>query len=161
MIVGVYASHDKAIVALRKLQESGYMPGQLSILAKAELVNNHIHVRPNDSLEKAEVSIGVVAGAILGVLPGLGIITIPGLGLLLGAGAWIGAFGGAYLGFLTGGIVAILTTAMGIDETNGKKYEKHLNEGKFLVFVQGNEDQIKHAQDILHTLDLHVELDAH
>jgi len=160
-IVGVYESHDKAVSALHKLHKSGLDSTHLSILAKADLTNNHIHVKANNTLEKVEVSIGAVAGAILGILPGVGILFIPGFGFLFGAGALLGAVVGGYVGAMTGGTVALFTTLTGIDQSIALRYEKHLNEGKFLVLVQGNEDQIKHAQDILHTLDLHVELDAH
>jgi hypothetical protein len=161
-IVGVYESHDSAVKAVQALQTAGYPVKQVSLISKAELVNNHIHVKSSNTVETAEVSAGVAAGAVIGILTGVGIFAIPGLGFLFGAGALVGAFAGLDLGLIGGGLLAILTN-IGIDKSVAAKYEKHLNEGKFLVFVQGGEDQseVKRAHEILHTLNLQLELDTH
>ena len=156
-IVGVYESHDKALAALQELKKSGYPDRQLSIMGKADLIDNHIHIKSSNTVEKAEASIGIVAGTILGILTGVGIFVIPGFGFLFGAGALVGAFAGADFGIITGGIAAILTSA-GIDEANAVKYEKHLNEGKFLVFVDGDDVQLEQAHQTLHTQGLALEL---
>jgi uncharacterized membrane protein len=156
--IGVYESHEKAVIALRQLQESGYPVGQLSILAKAGLVDNHIHIKTGDAAEKAEVSIGVVAGTILGVLTGVGIFAIPGLGFLFGAGALVGAFAGLDVGIMTGGLAAIFTR-MGVDAKNATQYEKHLNDGNFVLFAQGDLEQIKEARKVIQMEGLPLELD--
>jgi hypothetical protein len=158
--IGVYESHEKAVAALQDLQKAGYPVNQLSIIGKADLVDNHIHVKTNDNVEKAEVSLGVVGGAILGVLAGVGIFAIPGLGFLYGAGALVGAMMGAEGGIIAGGVAAILT-GMGMNEAVALKYEKHLNEGKFIIFAQGDEGEIKHAKEVLHTQGYSIELTAH
>lgn len=159
-IVGVYESHDKAVQAVNELKAAGFAADKISLISKADIVNNHIHVKSEHSVERAEVSVGVAAGTILGALTGIGIFAIPGLGVLYGAGALVGAFAGLDIGLLGGGLVAILTS-WGMDEFNAKKYEEHLNAGKFLVFVQGEEADRDRAQDTLHTSGLHMELDAH
>jgi len=159
-IIGVYESHDNALEAVKKLQDAGFPVKNVSLLSKAELVNNHIHVKSDHTLEKAEVSVGVAAGSIVGILTGVGIFAIPGLGFLFGAGALVGAIAGIEFGLLGSGIVAILSS-MGVDEVLAEKYEKHLNEGKYLVLVQGTPEEIKHGHEVLHTLDLQLELDTH
>lgn len=156
-LVAVYETHDNALNAIRELIGSGFNQKEVSLLSKAELVNNHIHVQTNQSPEVAEVSIGVTAGAVIGVLTGVGIFAIPGLGFLYGAGALIGAIAGFDLGLIGGGVVAIFTS-LGVEGINAVKYEKHLNEGKFLVFVQGESDKVSKAQSILHANKLHLEL---
>ena len=130
--VGVYESHEKAVAALQDLQKSGYPVNQLSVIGKADLVDNHIHVKTNDNVEKAEV-VGVVGGAVLGMLAGVGIFAIPGLGFLYGAGALVGAMMGAEGGIIAGGLAAIFTS-LGVNEAVALKYEKHLNEGKIHRF---------------------------
>ena len=157
-LVGVYETYEKAILGLQKLQESGIPVKQLSIVGKAYLGNNHVHVRPNDTTEKAEVSIATIAGGVLGILANFGIIAIPGLGLLYGSGAMLGVMAGVESGFIVGGVAAIFSTALGIDEAIAARYEKHLNENKFLVMAQGNKKQITLAHKILHSQALSLEL---
>jgi len=159
-IVGVYNSHESAVDAVRELTKAGYPEKNLSVIGKADLINDHIHVKANDTAEKAELSVGVLAGTTLGLLTGVGLFAVPGLGFVFGAGALVGAFAGLDIGLIAGGITAILTH-IGIDEVNARKYEKHLNEGKFIVFAQGDEKQIDHARETLHTQNLHLELDSH
>ena len=159
-VIGVYETHDKAILALQQLQQAGYQTGQLSIIGKAVLVDKHLYVHANDNVEIAELSIGAVAGGILGVLTGVGVFMIPGFGLLYGAGAILGALTGVWGGFVTGGLVAILTTNVGIDEARAIRYSEHLKDGKFLVLVQGDAQQIKRAHEVLHTRGLSIELDS-
>ena len=159
-IVGVYESHDSAVEAVKSLQEAGYPVKQVSLVSKAELVNDHIHVKSHHKIEVAEVGAGLAAGSVIGILTGVGIFAIPGLGFLYGAGALVGLIAGLDFGLISSGLVAVLTEA-GIDKAQTAKYEKHLNEGKYLVFVQGEEAEIKHAHQVLHTLDLQLELDTH
>ena len=159
-IVGVYESHDVAVDAVTALQNAGYPVKQVSLISKAEIINNHIHVKSHHTVERAEVGVGLVAGSVIGILTGVGIFAIPGLGFLYGAGALVGALAGFDFGLIGSGIVAVLT-GLGIEERMAQKYEKQLNEGKFLVFVQGDKEEIHHAHEVLHTLDLQLELDTH
>lgn len=158
-LIAVYETHEKALNAVNKLKANGINSDKISILGKAELINNHIHVKTNDTIEKTEVSLGVLAGATLGVLTGIGVFAIPGLGALYGAGALVGGIAGADLGVVGSGLVAVLTY-LGIDKKNAKKYEDHLNEAKFLVFYNGNENDLTKAKETLHTDKLHLELDV-
>ena len=156
-VVGVYESHDKAIIALQELKKTGFTADKLSLVGKADLVDNHINIKANNAVEKTEASIGVVAGAILGILTGVGVFAIPGFGFLFGAGAVVGAFAGVDAGIIAGGLTAIFTR-MGINEANAIKYENHLIEGKFLVFVDGDDKEIEQAKQVLHTQGLALEL---
>jgi hypothetical protein len=157
-LIGVYNSHKAALSALKELERSGFSTKQLSIMGKAHLENNHIHVKSNDKVERAEISISLIAGTTLGLLTGMGIFAIPGVGILYGAGAFVGAIAGLEAGLFTGGLTAIITSAVGVDTAIAANYEKHLNEGNFLVFVQGNEKEINNARHVLHTQGYSVEL---
>jgi hypothetical protein len=159
-IVGVYESHDAAVGAVKALENAGYAAKNVSLISKAELINDHIHVKSEHTAEKAEMGVGLAAGSVIGILTGIGIFAIPGLGFLYGAGALVGAIAGLEVGAIGGGVISILTS-IGVDRALASKYEKHLNEGKYLVFVQGTDQEVKHAHEVLHTLDLQLELDTH
>jgi hypothetical protein len=158
-VVGVYTSYEAAVAAANDLKGAGYPVSQVSVVSKADLVDDHLHIKTNDTVEKAELSIGAAAGTTLGILMGVGVFAIPGLGFLFGAGALIGAIAGLEFGIIGGGLVAILTT-LGVDAAAATLYEKHLNEGKYLLFASGSDEEIKHAQTVLHTNGLHVEMNS-
>lgn len=161
-IVGVYGTHEKAIAALQKLQQSGYPTNLLSIVGKANLTDNHVFVnRVKDEVEEAEISIGAVAGTVIGILTGVGIFAIPGLGLIYGAGAFLGAITGLWGGIVTGGFAVILTTKLGINEEAAQRYEQHIKEGRVMVFAQGNDEQIEKAQKVLQAQGSSIELNIH
>lgn len=158
MRVAVYDSHKKAVNAVKKLKEHGYPLKQVSLIAKAEMVEDNLHISDNDSASNAPAYIGAGAGLVAGLLTGLGVFAIPGFGFLYGAGAIIGTIGGLDLGIITGGAVTLLTTA-GMKEDKVLKHEDHLKNGKYIVMVHGKIDEIKKAEEILHTEGTHLELD--
>ena len=92
--VGIYESHESAFEAVKELQSAGFPVNKLSVIGKAELVEDHLKVRSTAPATTAGVSVGVIAGPILGVLTGVGIVSIPGFGFLFGAGALVGALAG-------------------------------------------------------------------
>ena len=147
--IGVYASHKKAIEAIRELKDSGYPVQQVSLIGKAKIIDDHMHISQNRWMKDGPVSIGVILGPILGVLTGAGIFSIPGLGFIFGAGAVIGAFAGFDIGLVGGGIVSLLTT-LGMKRDEALKYHEHLEEKRFLVVAQGNQEQVRKAREILH-----------
>ncbi len=158
--IAIYDSHKKALEAIEELQNSGYPVTKLSLVGKADLIDDHIHVRSNDILKDAPVSIGVVLGSVLGVLSGVGILSIPGLGFLFGAGALVGAFAGFDIGLVGGGIISLLTT-IGIQKDFAVKYHEHLKINRFLVIAQGNEDDVQKAKQIIHSHGKHIEMECH
>jgi hypothetical protein len=160
-LIGVYESHDKAVTALQELQKSGYPIEFLSIIGKAELVNDHLYIKSKDAVEKAELSIGAVAGTIIGILSGVGLLAIPGFGILYGAGAFFGAITGLWGGIVTGGFALILTTHWGIDKITANRYELHIKGGNFMVVAQGNEEQLTKAYEVLHKYGQVIELNKH
>jgi hypothetical protein len=160
-IIGVYESHENAVSALQELKKSGYPVGQLSVIGKAEIVNNHLYIKSKDAIEKAEFSIGAVAGTILGILTGVGVFAIPGLGILYSGGAFYGAIMGLWGGIVTGGLAVVLTTGWGINKTNADRYEQYIKEGNFIVIAQGDQEQLTKAHDVLNTYGQALELNKH
>jgi uncharacterized membrane protein len=159
--IGVYDTHQKALEAVKELQNAGYPAKQLSIMGKADKVDNEMSIQSTASkVSKAEVSIGMIAGSVVGLLTGIGIFAIPGLGFLYGAGAVVGIFAGVDFGLMSGGLVAILTT-LGIDLEHLEDYKKHIEDGKFLLLAQGSETAILMAENVLHKHGTHLTLDVH
>ena len=159
-VVGVYDSHDRAVSAIKQLQGGGYPVHQISILGQGEIIRGEARVNSVSNLAAKEIGVGAVVGSILGVLTGVGVFAIPGMGFLFGAGALFGAFTGFEAGLLGGGVMAVLT-AIGIDLSGAARYEQHLNEGKFMVIIQGNLKEIDFGKKILESHGDHVELNDH
>ncbi len=145
--ISIFDSHAEALKALEALRESGVNMSKVSLVGRAEVIDDHVHIHSNKALVAAPVAIGSVLGTTLGVLTGVGLFAIPGLGLLFGAGAVIGAFAGFQLGVVTGGITSILVD-LGVKEDH-VVYEQHLKEGRFLLFYDGSDEEIDHVERII------------
>jgi uncharacterized membrane protein len=155
--IAVYDSREEAIKALELLNDQGFPMKKVSLLGKADVVDDHIHVKSIDKIKNAPVLLGVGAGTTLGLLAGLGAFTIPGFGFLYGAGAIIGALAGFDLGLVSGGLVTLLTE-LGIHKDHVVKVNEHLDSGRFVVIVQGSEEDVKRAASILNKYNKHHEL---
>jgi uncharacterized membrane protein len=157
-VVAVYLSHSEAVKAVESLKDGGYKANQISLITKANNANNKISFKSSNAIEETEIGLGMFVGAILGTLTGVGLFMIPGLGILYGAGAVIGIMAGLEGGIIASSITVILT-AMGINQVNSARYERHLNDCKFLVIVQGDEKEVEGAKKQLYTLGSHLELE--
>ncbi len=153
--VAVYDSHEKAINAVKELEFNGFPIKQVSIIGKAEIIDDNMRIKSRDTIENAPLAIGAIAGPVLGILTGLGIFAIPGFGFLYGAGAVIGAIAGLDMGALAGGFVSLMVI-LGVEEQEVVKYQEHIVKGNFLVMVQGNIHEIQQAEHILHTSGTHL-----
>src|SRR6185312_15703527 len=148
--IGVYDTHEKAVEAIKKLKDGGFPVKQISLIGKTETeaVDEQMHLMPKEEIKIAGVTAGTAIGATIGILTGVGLFAIPGFGFLFGAGALAGAIAGFDFGLIGGGIASVLTT-VGVHEEASKKYQKEIENGKFLVVAHGNEEEVKHADDIL------------
>jgi hypothetical protein len=79
--VAVYRSHHDAIHAAQLLGEKGYSLDKVSIVGKAEIVEDQIQLRPNDPLIATSLVVGSALGTTLGLLTGIGVFAVPGLGV--------------------------------------------------------------------------------
>lgn len=168
--IGVYNDQADALAAVAALKEAGYPANQLSVLGHApeeltkeekleSLDSDHEMDKPI-KIAATGLGIGVVVGPILGALTGLGILAIPGVGFLVGAGALAGAVAGLDAGLIGGGVLSALAIARN-NKKHEDRYQEHLQSGRYLVVAQGNEDEVKHAHDVLTGHDTHMELHTH
>jgi hypothetical protein len=148
--IAIYNTHEKAVDAIKLLSHQDFPMENVSLLGKAEVIEDHIHIKSLDTIKKAPALIGMGAGTVLGLLSGIGVFAIPGFGFLYGAGALVGIIAGLDLGLIAGGAISLLTFT-GIKQEEVVKCEEHLKEGKFMVIVNGASEEIEKAKHILKT----------
>ena len=160
--VGVYENHEKAMIAAGELKENGFTESQLSVIWSKEKLDDEFEKqsRKITTIVASEIGAGVSIGTVLGILTGVDVIAIPGLGLLYGAGAIVGAIAGIDFGLIGGGLLSALSIS-GIKREHHEKYDTHLREGKYLLLVQGETEEMERAQKILLAHGQHNELAIH
>jgi hypothetical protein len=159
-IVGVYNTHNAAIVALEALKTAGLPVKNISFISKADIIESKLHAASHHNNTNTPVEIGVVLGPLLGIMTGLSIIAIPGLGFLYGAGTVVGALAGFDFGLVGGGVTSLLMK-LGINNDKTGTYHEHLKNGKYIVTMFGSEALAEKAKVILHTVGLHIDLQHH
>ena len=155
--VGTFASRGDAEKALYKLRDSGFSMDKVSLLAKNadgndKIAGAEVKNEPRGNEAQEGVGIGATTGSVLGGLGGLLVgleeLLIPGIGPFLAAGTIATTLAGAGLGALSGGIIGGLT-GMGIPEEDAKVYGDRIDNGYYLIIVDGYEDEIDRAGSIL------------
>ena len=147
-IAGVYASHEKAIEAVQELKRAGYPVEQVSLIGKAVIIDDLMHVRHNRWIKNTPAIIGAILGPIVGLLTGIKIFTIPGLGFLFGIGPLLGALAGFSLGIAGGGVLSLVAILV-IKSRSLLKYHEHLEEKGFQVIAHGTTEEGNKAKVIL------------
>ncbi|MGL5941840.1 MAG: hypothetical protein ACRC2S_15980 [Waterburya sp.] len=159
--VGLFYSQDEAEAALRALKKGHFDMNRVNVIAKnADQVtgSENVDVGYNEGNNAAEgASAGATSGAILGgiggLLIGLGTLAIPGVGPIIVAGeaatTIATTLAGAGIGAAAGGIVGGLV-GLGIPEDKAKIYSDRVSSGSYLVMVNGSDDDINRAEEILH-----------
>ena len=156
--IAIYNSHEEAISAVVELKENGFPMEKVSLMGKADITEDKIHVRENKKFMGVSAITGTVLGTTIGLLTGIGLLAIPGFGFLFGAGAVVGAFGGFDVGLLAGGLGALLLN-FGIKNDFAVKYDEHLSDGKFLLMINGAAEEVEEAKQI--TGQKHLEYHIH
>ncbi|MBD1913544.1 MULTISPECIES: general stress protein [unclassified Leptolyngbya] len=156
--IGTFPNRRAAEHALNELRDSGFPMARVSILTKDSEDQGNIagatHHTKTDEGAKTGAAAGGALGTITGLLVGLGTLAIPGIGPILVAGATattlattlagtaIGAVAGSLLGALAG---------LGIPEDEAHGYHDRIMRGEYLVIVDGSDDEIAQAEQILHS----------
>ncbi|MFH6991658.1 general stress protein [Flavobacterium sp. FlaQc-48] len=152
-LVAFYATHQKAEIAIKKLEKSGYDMTRLSIIGtdyhSDETVTGYYTV--GDRMKKWG-SFGAFWGGFWGLLFGSAFFFIPGLGPLLVAGPLVSAIIGALEGAaLLGGssVIAAALVSLGIPNDEVLKYETQIKAGKFMLLAHGSKTQTENARKVL------------
>jgi len=153
-VVAVFASHDKAEDAVRKLQKSGFDMKKLSIVGKDYHTEEHVvgYYTTGDRMLYWG-KLGAFWGGFWGLLFGSAFFWVPGIGQLLVAGplvVWIVAAleGAAVTGSLTA--LGAGLYSIGVPKNSIVQYETEVKSGKLLLVAHGTADEVEHARDILH-----------
>ncbi|BAZ38576.1 multi-sensor signal transduction histidine kinase [Calothrix sp. NIES-4101] len=156
--VGVFSDRRHAEAALTELRNSGFAMNNVSILGKD--TNNNLDAVSRTPMEgnkaddgaKTGAATGAALGGLGGLLVGLGALAIPGIGPVIAGGAVATALAttltGGAIGAATGGVVGGLV-GLGIPENRARVYNDRLNQGNYIVMVDGSEDEVRHAERIL------------
>lgn len=152
-VVAVYATHEGAEEAVKKLQHGGIDMKMLSIVGKNTHTEEHAvgYYNAGDRM-KYWGKAGAFWGGFWGLLFGSAFFIIPGVGPLLVAGplvAWIvGALEGAVV---VGGLSAVGAGlfSIGIPKDSIVDYEVALKTDKYLLLVHGTEAEVDRAKTII------------
>ena len=147
-IVGIYSTHEKAIEAVEELKRTGYPIQQVSLIGKAVVTDDLMHIKNNRKIKNAPAIIGAILGPILGILAGVKIFALPGLGFLFGIGAVLGALAGFSLGIACGGVLSLIAILV-IKSRSVLKYHEHIEEKGFQIIAHGNNEEVNKAKEIL------------
>lgn len=160
---GVFLERQPAEQALKDLKSSGFPMDKLSVIAK-----DHEELSGKETSDRiGEQNVNTATGAVADtfahaswgtVLVGLSSLALPGIGPILAAGS----LGAALIATTAGlGISAVATEALvkalvgfGIPQAQAESYGDHLHQGHYLVFVEGTDDEIHRAEEILNRQDI-------
>jgi hypothetical protein len=158
--VGVFPNRLETENALLEIKSSGFPMENVSVVGRNadtedRVAGVEIHKSIDNKSDEGAVAgavTGGTLGGITGLLVGLGTLAIPGVGPVLLAGAAatalattlagtaIGAGGASLLGALIG---------LGVPDNEAQVYSDLLEQGYYLVVVDGTETQVRHAGEIL------------
>lgn len=159
-LIGICKDHHDAIKCIQLLKENGFTSKNLSLLTKANEEGEFQQEVKNANTAVVGLGLGAVTGTTLGVLAGIGILAIPGLGFLVGAGAVAGAVAGFDFGVIGGGLISALAIK-GLEKEMSEKYQQQLEAGDSLVIVEGEEDELIKAKEIMERESLHMKVNVH
>ena len=158
--VGVFSTRREAEQALHTLNDSGFGMNQVSVIARDAdggqgIAGAEVKQETGNKADKG-ASVGAASGGALGgltgLLVGLGTLAIPGVGPIMLAGAAATALAttaaGGAIGAATGGLLGGLA-GLGIPDKAAKSYHDRVDQGGYLVIVDGTEDEIHRAETIL------------
>jgi hypothetical protein len=155
-VAGLFRNYRDAEQAVLALQEAGFDPENISLLARNNAIEENLpgETTVGDVAEGAGVgaATGGFAGGLLGVLAGLGAIVIPGIGPAVAAGSLAATLGlltgGASLGAAVGGILGAMTK-LSVPEEEAQVYIEGVRRGYLLVIAQAETDRLAKARAIL------------
>jgi hypothetical protein len=151
MVIQGYATEEKAVRAIRALQDRGFGPERIAVLARhsaqADRIASETGAAPLKVVHDGRVA-GSLFGGSVGVLVGFLAMVLPGIGVALGTatlvvatlvGAGAGTVGGALLGAFG---------AIGVPEHEARRYVERFAAGDIIVVVDTG-DRWREAEEVL------------
>ncbi|MDQ2667810.1 MAG: general stress protein [Gemmatimonadota bacterium] len=152
-IVTLYDTHQEAEEAVRALHRDGVDMRQLSIVSKGQETEDAVvgFYTAEDRM-KAWGKHGAFWGALWSLMFGSAFFLIPGIGPLLAAGPIVGWIVGALEGAVVVGGLGALGAGLysiGMPKESILEYERHVQDGKFVVVAHGDSDAMSKTEDAL------------
>ena len=154
--IGLFLEREDAAEAIDALDEAGFQPDEVSLLARREVVEDLVDdERADSAVESASVGAlgGTALGGLVGLIAGASALMVPGIGPALAFGTWATVLGttaaGAGIGAAYGGIVGALI-GFGVAEEQTHIYVEGVQRGGILVLVQvEGADRLQRAEAIM------------
>jgi uncharacterized membrane protein len=155
--VAVFARHEDAENAIKKLKQGGFEMKNLSIIGR----DYHTEEHPVGFLNLGDRvkywgKRGAFWGTVFGILFAPAFFFIPGIGPVLTGGLigsiLMGTVEGAAVGATVGagsGVLAAALTSLGIPKDSVIRYEASLRANKFLLIAHGTAAETQRARGIL------------
>ncbi|HEY9623159.1 MAG TPA: hypothetical protein V6C78_22575 [Crinalium sp.] len=168
--IGIFPNRQITEQALHELRDFNVPMDRVSVITREKVHQENIAgaevhdgVHPDRTASKIDnkaedgAAIGAVAGGALGgltgLLVGIGSLAIPGIAPIMLAGATATALAttlaGTAIGAATGGLLGSLV-GLGIPEERARVYHDRIARGEYLVIVDGTDEEIARAEQILH-----------
>ncbi len=149
-VIGVFDGPTQAERALTGLKEEGFLPDQVSVVAR-ETDETRALVQDTGMGGEGAASgalAGGITGGIIGWLVGISALVIPGIGPIVGAGVLASTLVGAGVGAAAGGLIGALGE-LGVPEDEARAYEASVREGRILLAVSAiSAEQVDDARRI-------------
>jgi len=166
---GTFSNHQEAKDALYALRDSRFNMDQISI------IGNHVDrdsdmagVKQSEHISDLENKMGEgsatgavsggAVGGLTGLLVGLGLVAIPGIGPIMLAGATATTLAttltGGAIGAAAGSLIGALV-GLGIPKDHAMIYSDRIDQGDYLVMVDGSEQEILQAEAIFKRYGIH------
>lgn len=156
--IGVFPHRRDAESAIRELRDAGFNMSQISLVGRdvqssgTAAGGDMTSGTKADEGAKAGAATGGALGGLTGLLVGLGALAIPGVGPVIAGGALATALAttaaGGAIGAAAGGLSGALM-GLGIPDERAHFYNDRVNQGDYLVMVDGTESEILQAETIL------------
>jgi hypothetical protein len=154
--IGLFLERDHAEAAIDSLDDAGFGPDEVSLLAQREVVEDVVDdERAESAVESASVGAlgGTALGGLVGLIAGASALVVPGIGPALAFGTWATVLGttaaGAGIGAAYGGLVGALI-GFGVAEEQTHIYVEGVQQGGILLLVQTEvQERLETAENIL------------
>lgn len=148
--IAIAHTHADAEHLVTQLAKQGFPIDKMSIIGKGYETEEHATGFYNiGDRVKSWGKTGGLWGGIWGALVGSGLFWLPGVGAVLAAGPFVATLAGAVEGaVITGGFSALggALASVGIPKDSIIKYEAAIKTDKYLVMLDGTEQQLLDAQ---------------
>jgi len=143
-VVGLFESEDLAKSTVEEIKTKGVSEERISLVAKnnesddmeagAQTATRTETKNQTDGIGDG-IATGGALGGIAGILAGAGMLAVPGVGPILAAGPLAAGISGLAAGGIAGGLIDY-----GLDEEQGQRYAKEIEQGRILVAVEDEEE---------------------